>query len=76
LSLYICRYGTEPPNPLNTVGRYTIIVAILAVVPVCIQEMNLNVICRYVIDYYDGDLDPGSHRLARSYIWKDTFTIV
>jgi hypothetical protein len=24
--------------------------------------MNIFVMCRYVIDYYDGDLDPGSHR--------------
>ena len=76
LSVYsmLVRYGTEPTNPLNTVYRYIIVVAIPAVV--CILEMNLSVICRYVIDYYDGDLDPGSHRLARSYLWKNTFTIV
>jgi hypothetical protein len=55
----VTRYGTEPANPLNT--AYTIIVAFLAVL-FCILEMNLSVICRYVIDYYDGDLDPGSHR--------------
>jgi hypothetical protein len=56
----VCRYGTEPTNPLKTGTAYTIIVAYLAVF--CILEMNLSVICRYVIDYYDGDLDPGSHR--------------